>query len=269
MSRTLKIGARLAIAFGALVVLTLALTAFAIYRMGEASAVVDAERTIRTTQLTPLYELREALDQTGIAARNAYIYEAKADAERELNVLDQQSAIVLNRLGKLTTVLGGAQDFDIANRDLKEMAGALSKPREFRNSGDMKEFGRFLVEDCSPLRRRIVAELDTVISRIEGQLTAASKQVDVVSASSRTYMYCIAVFAVLLGSMLGVRREGITEAAGKLQAAGHIRYRRGHIAVLNRAGLKARACECYVVVKKETGRLMLSSAHHDASSNHP
>lgn len=73
----------------------------------------------------------------------------------------------------------------------------------------------------------------------------------------------------LIGSMLGVRREGITEAAGKLQAAGHIRYRRGHIAVLNRAGLNARACECYGVVKKETGRLMVSTHHHDASSNHP
>jgi methyl-accepting chemotaxis protein len=205
MSSTLKIGARLALAFGALVVLTLALTAFAIYRMGEASAVVDKERLIRTTQLAPLYELREALDQTGIAARNAYIYEAKADAERELNVLDQQSAIVLNRLGKLTTVLGGTQDFDIANRDLKEMAGALTKPREFLAAGQKAEFGRFLVEDCSPLRRRIVAELDTVINRIEGQLTAASVQVDVVSATSRTMMYSISVFAVLLGSILGYR----------------------------------------------------------------
>jgi methyl-accepting chemotaxis protein len=205
MSSTLKIGARLAIAFGALVILTLALTGFAIYRMGEASSVVNAERMIRTTQLAPLYELREALDQTGIAARNAYIYEAKLDAERELDVLDQQSAVVVNRLAKLTTVLGGRQDFDIANRDLKEMLGALRKPREFRNSGDMKEFGRFLVEDCSPLRRRIVAELDTVIQRIEGELAAASNQVDVVSATSRTYMYAIAVFAVLLGSILGYR----------------------------------------------------------------
>jgi len=203
MSRTFNIGARLALAFGALVVLTLALTAFAIYRMGEASSVVDAERLIRTTQLDPLYELREALDQTGIAARNAYIYEAKADAERELNVLDQQTSIVLDRLGKLTAVLAGTQDFDIAHRDLMEMTRALQKPRAFRNADQMKQFGTFLVEDCSPLRRRIVAELDTVIHRIEGQLVAASKQVDVVSATSRSLMMAIAGFAVLLGSLLG------------------------------------------------------------------
>ena len=60
----------------------------------------------------------------------------------------------------------------------------------------------------------------------------------------------------LVASMLGVRREGITEAAGKLQHAGFIRYRRGQIAVLERSGLEARVCECYAVVKKEVGRLL-------------
>jgi len=60
----------------------------------------------------------------------------------------------------------------------------------------------------------------------------------------------------LIAGMLGVRREGITEAAGHLQQAGCIRYRRGHISVLDRAGLEARVCECYAVVKKEHDRLL-------------
>jgi len=60
----------------------------------------------------------------------------------------------------------------------------------------------------------------------------------------------------LVASMLGVRREGITEAAGNLQRSGFIRYRRGHIAVLERSGLEATACECYAVVKKELARLL-------------
>ena len=60
----------------------------------------------------------------------------------------------------------------------------------------------------------------------------------------------------LIANMLGVRREGITEAAGKLQHAGVISYRRGHISVLNRAGLETRVCECYAVVKTELNRLL-------------
>lgn len=64
----------------------------------------------------------------------------------------------------------------------------------------------------------------------------------------------------LIAGMLGVRREGITEAAGKLQRDGLISYRRGHITVLDRTGLESRACECYNVVKKEFHRLLRDSA---------
>ena len=60
----------------------------------------------------------------------------------------------------------------------------------------------------------------------------------------------------LIANMLGVRREGISETAAKLQRAGLIYYHRGHIAVLERAGLESRACECYAVVKKELSRLL-------------
>ena len=65
----------------------------------------------------------------------------------------------------------------------------------------------------------------------------------------------------LVASMLGVRREGVTEAAGRLQAAGVIRYRRGHITVLERAGLESRSCECYDVVRKEFARLLSDVRH--------
>jgi CRP-like cAMP-binding protein len=60
----------------------------------------------------------------------------------------------------------------------------------------------------------------------------------------------------LIANMLGVRREGVTEAAGKLQKVGAIKYRRGHIKILDRPKLEDLTCECYGVVKRETDRLL-------------
>jgi CRP-like cAMP-binding protein len=60
----------------------------------------------------------------------------------------------------------------------------------------------------------------------------------------------------LIANMRGVRREGVTEAAGRLQQAGMITYSRGHITVLKRAALEKRVCECYAVVKTEFERLL-------------
>ncbi|WP_341675292.1 Crp/Fnr family transcriptional regulator [Niveibacterium sp. SC-1] len=66
----------------------------------------------------------------------------------------------------------------------------------------------------------------------------------------------LAMTQELMANMLGVRREGVTEAAGNLQKAGLIEYHRGQITVLDRTGLEARTCECYAVVKKEFDRLL-------------
>jgi CRP-like cAMP-binding protein len=66
----------------------------------------------------------------------------------------------------------------------------------------------------------------------------------------------------LIANMLGVRREGVTEAAGKLDKLGVIKYRRGHITVLDRARLETLSCECYEVVKCETDRLLPWKTRH-------
>ncbi|MFM2484689.1 Crp/Fnr family transcriptional regulator [Celerinatantimonas yamalensis] len=65
----------------------------------------------------------------------------------------------------------------------------------------------------------------------------------------------------LIANMLGVRREGVTEAAGRLQRKGVIEYCRGHITVLDRPALEKLCCECYAVVKKETDRLLTEPLH--------
>jgi CRP-like cAMP-binding protein len=66
----------------------------------------------------------------------------------------------------------------------------------------------------------------------------------------------------LIANMLGVRREGVTEAAGRLQKLGVIEYSRGHITVLDRPQLEHLSCECYAVVKKETDRLLPTLSKH-------
>ena len=69
----------------------------------------------------------------------------------------------------------------------------------------------------------------------------------------------------LIANMLGVRREGVTEAAGRLQDAGLIQYHRGHIKVLDRAKLEQRVCECYGVVKRETERILALNPQADSA----
>jgi CRP-like cAMP-binding protein len=66
----------------------------------------------------------------------------------------------------------------------------------------------------------------------------------------------LALTQQLIANMLGVRHDGVTEAVGKLQTSQLIRYSRGHITVVDRAGLEARCCECYAVVKRESDRLL-------------
>jgi methyl-accepting chemotaxis protein len=205
MLNKLKIGARLAACFSILGILILALAAISLVRMTDTAQTVSEEKDIRTTQLAQLYKLREALGQTGIAARNAYIYERDEDALRELDVLDAQRAIYLDSLEKLRPVLAGQADFDKANEGLQAMARELARPRQYRSAGQMKEYGIFLVGECSPLRRRIVADLDVVIARIEARLDAAGEKVDLVLAQSKNVVVVITIAALLIGAILAWR----------------------------------------------------------------
>lgn len=122
----------------------------------------------------------------------------------------------------------------------------------------MKEFDR------AGLMQRLLLRYTQALATQMAQTAACNRHHSVeqqlcrwlLTTLDRAPMHELIMTQELVASMLGVRREGITEAAGNLQHAGFISYRRGHISILARSGLETRACECYAVVKKELGRLL-------------
>lgn len=116
---------------------------------------------------------------------------------------------------------------------------------------------------AGPLQRALLRYTQALITQI-GQTVACYRHHSVeqqlsrwlLSTSDRLPAGELVMTQELVAGLLGVRRESITEAAGKLRDAGYIRYRRGHISILDPIGLQTCACECYGVVKKELGRLL-------------
>ena len=173
--KNLKIGTQLRLGFGILIVLMLLLVSFALMRMNDISTAVKYKDQIRISKLEPLYVAREALDQTGLAARNAYIFQGDNDAAKELDILDEQKAIYLDALKKLEPTLGDNPNFAKVKKGLLAMAQELTRPRGYRESGKMVEYGVFLVAECSPLRREIVKDIDVLLKSVQQESDVASE----------------------------------------------------------------------------------------------
>ncbi|WP_307174966.1 hypothetical protein [Massilia alkalitolerans] len=154
------IATRLSTAFALILSLTLILAAFSVSRVNSIERALHSFDSVRNSELEPLYAAREALAQTGIAARNAYIFQDEAAARRELDLVDARKAEYLAALARLDPVLRDNPQYGKVRDGMLTMARELERPRAYRASGDMEGFGRFLVEECSPLRRSIVADID-------------------------------------------------------------------------------------------------------------
>lgn len=127
--------------------------------------------------------------------------------------------------------------------------------------------GANLLEDviahAGALPRLLLLYTQALLAQI-GQVAACNRHHSVEQQLCRWILACLdrlpsnelTVTHELIASVLGVRREGVTEAAGRLQRAGLIHYSRGHMTVLERRKLEARVCECYAVVKREYERLI-------------
>jgi methyl-accepting chemotaxis protein len=225
--KKLNIGTQLTLGFGLLTAFMLILAAVSLLGISAIGAAFKQQDKIVEQRLEPLYVAREALDQTGLAARNAYIFTDEAQATKELAIVDEQKAIYLAALEKMGPAFAGDAQFDKVRTGLLEMAEALKKPRQFREAGKMEAFGQFLVNDCSPLRRRIVADMAQVLGNAQQQVDQATGVAESRADTARSWTLALTVAAFVLSVLTAglIKRVLLKQLGGEPAYAGDIANR--------------------------------------------
>ncbi len=190
------------------------------------------------------------------------------DREKHLHFL---TAGIVSRF--YVTQSGASADFAVTGSEgvigVASFLGGESTPSQavVLSAGYAYRLGADLLKDefehDRPLPHLLMRYIQALIAQT-GQIAVCNRHHTLEQRLCRWILSCLdrlpsndlAMTQELIAAMLGVRREGITEAAGRLQQAGLIHYSRGHIRVLDRPQLEAQACECYEVVKREYDRLL-------------
>jgi len=196
--KNMKIGTKLASAFAALVMLAVLLAGIALTSINSLTVSIKAADAVQDQRLVPLYLAREALDQTGLAARNAYVFRNDADAQKELAIVDEQKQIYLKALKDMEPHFAGNKGFEKARAGLLQMAEELKRPRIYREGGKSEEFRDFLVNECSPLRRQIVIDINKVIDEVDAENNKAHEAtVDMAAKASVVVAVLTAIVALI------------------------------------------------------------------------
>ncbi|MRW88439.1 chemotaxis protein [Duganella sp. FT80W] len=233
--KRLKIGTQLSLGFGMLTALMLALAIFSVMRVNALAKAFHEDNRIAAERLEPLYQAREALAQTGLAARNAYIFTDDAQALKELAIVDEQKAIYLAAVDKMTPAYANDAQFAKVKEGLLAMANELKRPRQYREAGKMEEFGRFLVNECSPLRRRIVQDMAVLVSSAQKESETAGEVVEDYASGAQRLVAVLAVVAFVLSVVIAVliKRLLLKQLGGEPVYAAEIasRIAKGDLAV--------------------------------------
>lgn len=233
--KKLKIGTQLSLGFGMLTALMLVLAVFSVVRVSSLSKAFHAENLISSEKLEPLYVAREALAQTGLAARNAYIFDDDTQAAKELNIVDEQKAIYLAAVEKMGPAYANDPQFAKVKEGLLAMANELKRPRQYREAGKMQEYGRFLVNECSPLRRRIVQDMAVLVTAAQKESESASTEVEDVASGAQRLVTALAVVAFVLSLVIAglIKRVLLKQLGGEPAYAAEIasRIAKGDLAV--------------------------------------
>lgn len=200
---SLRIGTKLLLAFGVVLFAMVALAAIALFRMNTLADANSRQDALEKERLRPLYIAREALDQTGLAARNAFIFTDPVAADKELAILDAQRTLYLAQIEPLAKSLQGDPQFEKVKIDLLAMARELDRPRKYRAAGQMTEFGQFLVNECSPLRRKIVEEIGGLLKSVETEALAESTEATRLLKQSIIIISVVSLSAIALCAVVG------------------------------------------------------------------
>jgi methyl-accepting chemotaxis protein len=225
--KKLKIGTQLSLGFGLLTALMLVLAVFLVVRVSSLSKAFQEENRISSDKLEPLYVAREALAQTGLAARNGYIFEDDAQAAKELNIVDEQKAIYLAAVEKMAPAYANDPQFAKVKEGLLAMANELKRPRQFRDAGKMAEYGRFLVNECSPLRRRIVQDMSVLVASAQKESEAATTVVEDYASGAQRLVTALAIVAFVLSLVIAglIKRVLLKQLGGEPAYAAEIASR--------------------------------------------
>jgi methyl-accepting chemotaxis protein len=233
--KKLKIGTQLSLGFGMLTALMLVLAVFSVMRVSSLSKAFQEDNRVTAERLEPLYVAREALAQTGLAARNGYIFTDNAEAAKELAIVDEQKAIYLAAIEKMTPAYGNDPQFAKVKEGMLAMANELKRPRQYREAGKMEEYGRFLVNECSPLRRRIVQDMAVLVTAAQKESEGAAETVEDYATGAQRLVTVLAVVAFILSVVIAglIKRLLLKQLGGEPVYAAEIasRIAKGDLAV--------------------------------------
>ena len=228
---------------------------------------IEALPTAVYESLFPLMELvpmplGEVLYESGNKLR--YVYFPTTSVISMLYILENGASAEIAVVGN-EGIIGVA--LFMGGGTMPNRAIVLSSGHAYRLRGHllMQEFDRFGGRRNGKFHDLLLRYTQTLMTQM-AQTAVCNRHHSIDQQLCRWLLICLdrlpgnnlTMTQELIAHMLGVRREGVTEAAGKLQRAGLIDYRRGHITVLDRPGLEARVCECYQVIKSQSDCLLRS-----------
>ncbi|RAM62667.1 methyl-accepting chemotaxis protein [Herbaspirillum rubrisubalbicans] len=202
MFRNMKIGTKLLLAFAVSLSLTVVLAAISLTSISSLTASIKAADAVQDQRLVPLYFAREALDQTGIAARNAYVFRSDSDAQKELAIVDEQKQLYLKALRDMEPTFAGNKNFETVRAGLLKMADELKRPRQYREGGKMEEYRDFLVNDCSPLRRQIVLDINKVIDEVSAENIKAHEATNEMASRTSVVVAVLTIIVAIISVLV-------------------------------------------------------------------